>query len=108
MAHVLKHVILDSELHLLETELCWQEYNKYYLYWFTQQDVTKYEFKTEAHQWMGPALNDFNPIRLFKFQVLLSKRFHLHKLINLTTQFQSYDFPVHCGLKEWDAIKFTV
>jgi hypothetical protein len=31
MAHMPKHVILDSKLDLLETVLYWQEYNKYYL-----------------------------------------------------------------------------
>jgi hypothetical protein len=29
--HVPKHVIVNSTLHLLEVELCFQEYNKYCL-----------------------------------------------------------------------------
>jgi hypothetical protein len=32
-----------QQLHLLEIVLCWQEYNKYYLSWFTEQNSTKYE-----------------------------------------------------------------
>jgi hypothetical protein len=57
MTHVPKHVILDSKQQL-EIVLCWQEYNKYCLQWFTQQNATEYgqpefTFFTKVSEMMG-------------------------------------------------------